>query len=257
MEDNNNLFNQDDLIDEKDATFYYKDNSRNIVASLSKSENEKAKIVLDRILKEDIGNIPEDYIRNWDKVKLYNPSRKVESSKALILNLEDGAYDIRNKLNNLTGKQWTIFTCSWFIFNALRSDLKEEKEVAPNSTDHPATYSPTMISNFIEYFTKKGQTVLDPFAGIGSTLVACKRTGRVGYGVELNAKYFEIIKRRVPEFQNNIFNYDSKKLDELNIPTIDFSISSPPYWDVLNRSTDGFKNTREAKGLDYTYSSSI
>ena len=52
--------------------------------------------------------------------------------------------------------------------------------------------TPTMISDFIKFFTKKGMKVLDPFSGIGSTLEACKRTGRVGFGTELNPKYYEL-----------------------------------------------------------------
>ena len=79
----------------------------------------------------------------------------------------------------MTGKEWTKFTCSWFVFNALASDLKEEKMLNHETEEHPATYSPTMVSEFIKYFTKEGDTVIDPFAGIGSTLVACVSRGRL------------------------------------------------------------------------------
>ena len=174
----------------------------------------------------------------------------------MILNAQDGAYDLKNKLNCMTGKEWTKFTCSWFIFNALPSDLKEEKSLNLNTEEHPATYSPTMVSEFIKYFTKEGDNVIDPFVGIGSTLVACKRTGRNGFGIELNPKYYEICKERVPEFAENIFNADCRDIDKIDLPPINYSISSPPYWDVLNRSTDGFREEREDKGLDFKYSES-
>jgi DNA modification methylase len=174
-----------------------------------------------------------------------------------MLNENEGSYDIKNSLNHMTGKEWTIFSCSWFIFNALPKDMKEEREICENTEDHPATYSPTMMENFIKFFTKEGMSVLDPFMGIGSTLVGCKRTGRIGYGIELNPKYYHSVLKRVPEFKENIINGDSRKVkDYFRNKTFDFCISSPPYWDVLNRSTGTFEKERVSKGLDIKYSES-
>lgn len=252
------LFEEDKEVIKPDSEFYFyvKSSKREIVPCEDPEKNKQAKEKLDAIFKEYKDIIPERYIENWESVKLYSPKGNVERAKAILLKPEEGAFDITNKLNDLTGKEWTIFTCSWFIFNALPSDIKEEKEVCEETEDHPATFSPTMISDFVKFFTKKGQTVLDPFGGIGSTLVACKRTGRIGYGIELNKKYFDIILKRVPEFASNVFNDDCRNLDKLPLPKINFSISSPPYWDVLNRSTDGFKAERTEKGLDVNYSDS-
>lgn len=174
----------------------------------------------------------------------------------MILPDDGAAYDLGNRLNDLDGRSWTKFTCSWFIFNALPSDLKEERQISETTSDHPATYSPTMIANFIEFFTKEGMNVLDPFAGIGSTLVACRRTGRIGYGIELNPKYADLIRLRTPEFQENIFTESSSKLDQIGLPKMNFSISSPPYWNVLKRSTKDFHSNRDNKGLDKYYSES-
>lgn len=235
--------------------FYFKDKSRNIVPFEGQDIQSKARQRLN-FLRENY-KLPDYIVENWEKVKLYNPGGEVNKATALIIEIEDGAYDVKNKMNDLTGKQWTKFTCSWFIFNALRSDIKEEIEVSPDTQNHPATYSPTMISSFIEFFTKKGDVVFDPFLGIGSTLVACNRTGRIGYGIELNPEYYELAKLRNKSFSENIFNTDSTKLDKIKLPEIDFSISSPPYWDVLNRSTDGFKAEREEKGLHHNYSDSV
>lgn len=240
-----------------DNYFYYKNSSRKIEPYPEEEVQKKAEKKLDEILKQYKAIIPKFYIDNWNDVKLYHPSGNLEKAQAIMINIDDGAYDLRNKINDLTGKEWTKFTCSWFIFNALKSDLNEEKAVTKDTESHPATYSPTMVSEFIKFFTKEGDVVLDPFSGIGSTLVACKRTGRIGFGIELNRKYFEIIKKRVPDFKDNIFNADCRNLDKLNLPIINYSISSPPYWDVLNRSTDGFKKEREDKGLDVSYSDAV
>lgn len=234
--------------------FYYKDSSRKIVPVPDDVMQIRAKEKLNQLLQSNKYVIPSLYKDNWDDVKLYHPSGNIDKAISLMLKVEDGAYDLRNRINNMTGKEWTKFTCSWFIFNALRSDLAEEKAVTTDTALHPATFSPTMVSEFIRFFTKEGDTVLDPFAGIGSTLVACERTGRIGYGVELSSKYFSVINKRVPQFKNNIYNTDCRNIDKLNLPKINYSISSPPYWDVLNRSTAGFRANREERGLDYNYS---
>ena len=160
----------------------------------------------------------------------------------------------KNKLNELTGKEWILFTKSWFVFNALPSDLKEEREITPKTDDHPATFSPTMVSEFIRFFTKKGQTILDPFLGIGSTLVACDRTNRKGIGIELNPKYAEIAKLRTKQ---QVIIGDSRQIDQMNLPPIDYCISSPPYWNVLQRSTKDFRQKRLENELDVQYSKSI
>jgi DNA modification methylase len=172
---------------------------------------------------------------------------------------ERGIYNKRNKLNNLTGKEWTKFTKSWFIFDAIPSDIKEEEEISKrgglNSGDHPATYSPTMMAYFISFFTKKGQVVLDPFCGIGSTLVGCDRTEREGIGIELNKKYAKIAKLRTKQ---KVIVGDSLKIKDIweknNLPKVNFCISSPPYWNILQRSTGVFEKVRTKNSLDVKYS---
>jgi len=235
--------------------YFYSKPNRVIEPVLDPILNELARVKIEDLFKTSMNLIPKRFQIERDKVALYNPKGDIERANAIIIESSEGAYDLGNRLNDLTGKQWTKFTCSWFIFNALPKDLKEEREFFPTALDHPATFSPTMIEGFINYFTKTGMKVLDPFSGIGSTLVAAQRTGRIGYGFEINNKYFSVSTDRVPEFKSNIFNDSCEKISQYKLPEIDFCISSPPYWDVLNRSTKSFHETREDRGLDKTYSS--
>lgn len=242
-----------DRLKNQNYFFCYKNSRREIEISKDIKKNEIAKKRLEYIF-ENEKNIPARYIKNRNKVLLYDPKGNPENAYALVLSVDDGAYSLKNKLNDLTGKEWTKFTCSFFVFNALISDLKQEREATLDTQIHPATFSPTMVSQFINFFTKEGDTVLDPFCGIGSTLEACKRTGRIGYGIELNPSYYATIKKRFPELEDNIYNLDSREIDKLNLPKINYSISSPPYWDMLQRSTKDFKKSRIAKNYDYKYS---
>lgn len=164
--------------------------------------------------------------------------------------INNAKVDPRNKLNDLTGKEWIQFTKSWFIFDALASDLKEEEKVTKETKQHPATFSPTLIEEFIRFFTKKNELVLDPFVGIGSTLVACDRQQRRGIGIELNEKFAQIAQKRTSQ---RVIIGDSTKISGMNLPQIDFCITSPPYSDMLTK-IDVSQKKRIKKNLQTKYS---
>lgn len=163
---------------------------------------------------------------------------------------ESKELDPRNKLNDLSGKEWLKFTKSWFIFDALASDLKEEEKATKETKQHPATFSPTLIEEFIRFFTKGGGVVLDPFVGIGSTLVACDRQGREGIGIELNEKFAQIAMSRTSQ---KVITGDSTKIREMSLPKIDFCITSPPYCNMLTK-IDVTQKRRISKNLQTKYS---
>jgi DNA modification methylase len=169
-----------------------------------------------------------------------------------------------NTLNDLDSKEWVKFTKSWFIHNP--------KPRKANEKLHPAKFPEDMIADFIKFFTKKGQSVFDPFLGTGSTLVACTQTNRIGFGIELNKKYASIAKERSNQrnmfdlsLKQTVINGDAKYLKTLLIPEmekkqikcIDFVITSPPYWNILRKSRGGVNSAskqRVNEGLDEFYS---
>ncbi len=62
---------------------------------------------------------------------------------------------------------------------------------------HPAPFPVELPRRCIKLFSFIGDTVLDPFLGSGSTLLACLQTGREGIGVDIDKKYCELAKRRL------------------------------------------------------------
>lgn len=165
-----------------------------------------------------------------------------------------GRFNKKNKLNELTGKEWIKFTKSWFIH---RPPRRKEDEIL-----HPAKYPESLVEEFISFFTKENDWVLDPFLGTGSTLIAAGNLNRNGIGVELNKSYFATAKKRVAKagFENEmkLFNKNSLKLKDIiggeaDLSCIDYTITSPPYWNQLERNSMRQKGRKE-KGLDTKYS---
>jgi len=164
----------------------------------------------------------------------------------------------KNKLNDLSNKEWLKFQKSWFIHNP----PPRKKGVLV----HPAKFPETMAQEFIEFFTKKGEAVLDPMAGTGSTLIAALRAGRHSYGIELNPKYAKIAGQIIEEerkilgekaknLTSKVINGDASLASTYQLPTIDYVLTSPPYWDMLRaRGAETQKKRRASAGLDVHYS---
>src|SRR5215213_911435 len=138
-----------------------------------------------------------------------------------------------NKLNDLDSKSWLKFQKSWFIHNP----PPRKKGVLV----HPAKFPETMAQEFIEFFTKQGETVLDPMAGTGSTLIAALRSARNSYGIELNPKYAEIAQQIVEDERNilgekvkgltsKMINGDAAQITNYQLPKADYVLTTPPYW---------------------------
>lgn len=64
---------------------------------------------------------------------------------------------------------------------------------------HPTEKPIPLMMELLADFTNSGQTIIDPFMGSGTTLVACQRMGRNGTGIELDPEYFAIACKRVDE----------------------------------------------------------
>lgn len=64
---------------------------------------------------------------------------------------------------------------------------------------HPTEKPWRLFAELLTDFTKPDETILDPFMGSGTTLVACAKMGRKGIGIELDPDYYEIACKRVEE----------------------------------------------------------
>ncbi len=81
----------------------------------------------------------------------------------------------------------------------LRGDVIRCKATLSRDREHPVEKPAEMLGQLIEACCREGGVVLDPFMGSGTTGVACVTTNRNFIGIEKDAGYFEIAKRRIQE----------------------------------------------------------
>ena len=100
-----------------------------------------------------------------------------------------------NELNELSGEEWLYFTKSLWT-TAYPSELGHALRRA-----HGANKPPRLMARLIEFFSRGGELVLDPFAGVGGTLLgaAICRTPRRALGFELDARWASVYGQVVRE----------------------------------------------------------
>lgn len=79
-----------------------------------------------------------------------------------------------------------------------------------NNKEHPTEKPTELMQIFVENSTQEGETVLDPFMGVGGVGIACKNSGRNFIGIEIDEKYFVIAKDRIENTNRkpqNVFQY--------------------------------------------------
>lgn len=82
-----------------------------------------------------------------------------------VMRSHGGSYDKRNKLNDLTGSEWQFWTKT-VISKPYPSNMQHKLR-----SQHGGQKPPQLCADLIKVFTKKGQTVLDPLAGVGGGLI--------------------------------------------------------------------------------------
>ena len=124
--------------------------------------------------------------------------------------INDVGFKLHNLLvwnkNNTTPNRWYMKNCEYVIFarkgfaksinNPSSQTVHGYNNIIGNKK-HPTEKPVDLMKLYVGNSSQVGDTVLDPFMGVGSTGVACKELGRNFIGVELDKQYFDIAKERV------------------------------------------------------------
>jgi DNA modification methylase len=86
------------------------------------------------------------------------------------------------------------------FWNENVTNVWDIETVASNAREHPAAFPVELPLRLIRAYSQRGETIYDPFAGSGSTLIACERAGRKAALMELDARYCDVIVSRWTKF---------------------------------------------------------
>ncbi len=149
-------------------------------------------------------------------------------------------------INCLTPKEWLKSQIGVWQFYYESRDIRDKSV-------HPATFPISLSKKIIELFTHKGELVLDPFVGSGTTLVAARDLDRNAVGFDLQKKYTDLCEQRLRQgdlFVNSkqiAVNDDANFISKYLAPeTVSLIWTSPPYANLLNRQRKN-KSRRDRK----------
>lgn len=140
-----------------------------------------------------------------------------------------------NKLNCLTAKEWIKNQLGVWQFNYEKRDIRDKNL-------HPATFPISLAKKVIELFTHRGELVLDPFNGSGTTLLAAQDLDRNAVGFDISEEYCKLSTSRLS--QTSLINNskqvsicdDAREIGKyLDKNSVQLALTSPPYANLLNR----------------------
>ena len=145
---------------------------------------------------------------SWERLLQFNKNRKFKMFQEEVM-IPTGNW-AKNRLKNLsetdkvrdTSKVGSGFGKN--VSNWLNRDKVYPTNVLHlatecNNKNHSAAFPESLPECFIKLFTEVGDTVLDPFAGSGTTLLVAQKFERNAIGIELSPEYYEMIQHQLSE----------------------------------------------------------
>ena len=165
-------------------------------------------------------------------------------------------------INCMTAKEWTKSQIGVWRFTYGGRDIRDKKL-------HPAVFPLSLAAHVISLFTHRGELVLDPFVGSGTTLVAAQDLERNAVGADLSQEYIDLANSRLGlgagegRPRQVAVACDARNLAELLEPdSVKLIFTSPPYANMLNhprknksRRSDDRRNEQFGKVEQYSQDS--
>ena len=156
--------------------------------------------------------------------------------------------DPRNRLNDLTGREWTYALRS--VISTRYPTRGPESYAHDLRKIHPSPKPPQLLAELVRFFTKRGGHLLDPFAGVGGSLLAAAMEGRSAVGVDLSQAYADRYREVCAALDLAPQPYvvgDARGLagyPEVLARPFDLILTDPPYAQMLAREKTGERKKR-------------
>ena len=155
-------------------------------------------------------------------------------------------------INCLTAKEWVRHQIGVWEAYYKKHDIRDKKI-------HPATFPISLAEQVIETFTHEGELVVDPFVGVGTTLVAARNLVRNAVGFDIKSSYIKFAEKRLSETIPSRGTAqipmveDARNISEyLEEGTVSLFFTSPPYANLLNRPrTNKSRHTTKRKNEQF------
>lgn len=104
---------------------------------------------------------------------------------------------------------------------------RHRRPLPPFQEGDEIRFPESLVRALLEHFTRPGDAILDPFAGLGTTLLVAQDMDRRSYGVEPNAQRADWVEAQ--GFTGRLVRGDSTDIGAYDLPPMDFCLTSPPY----------------------------
>jgi len=152
------------------------------------------------------GKWPNRFRDSWERLIQFNKDRKFAMyQEAVMVPIGDWANGRLKNLSNTdltrdeakNGSGFGKNVSNWLERNMVYPTNVVHLATECNNKAHSAAFPDALPEWFIKLFTQEGDTVLDPFAGSGTTLFVAQRMNRNAIGFEIKPEYYEIITQRI------------------------------------------------------------
>lgn len=190
----------------------------------------------------DISKLPSWVRSEIEQARVYGSQKK-----GIIL--PDGRkYHLDNKLNDMTGRDWTFFINS--VFFTHYPTKGPEGYAHQIRKIHPTPKPPQLMRDIISFFTKEGELVFDSFMGVGGTLLGAALCRREAAGIELNHTYVEAYKEAAKELGLSeypvaigdclrVLSTETEMQKLIHGKLISLLLIDPPYSNMMSKEKTG------------------